>query len=82
VARLTFAHGEVFWPRALVSGKGVQIMWVLIIVLIGNSGVPATTTIPGYTTKAECESAGAQIRRFPDVLHMPQTQCLPGPGVC
>jgi len=55
-------------------------MWVLLIVLIGNSGVPATTTIPGYASKAECESAGAQIRRVPDVLHMPQMQCLPGPG--
>jgi hypothetical protein len=54
-------------------------MWVLLIVLIGNAGV-ATTTIPGYATKAECETARGQIRRFPDLISLPQAQCIPGPG--
>jgi len=54
-------------------------MWVLLIVLIGSAGM-ATTTITGYATKAECETARGQLHRIPDLISLPQAQCIPGPG--
>src|SRR6266516_667531 len=59
--------------------SGVETMWVLLIVLVGSAGV-ATTIISGYPTKGECEAARAQIDRVPDLINLPQGQCVPGPG--
>ena len=78
------SHG--YLPKAcplrrvgIAETRGGETMWVLLIVLVGSAGV-ATTIIPGYPTKAECEAARAQIHRVPDLINLPQGQCVPGPG--
>src|SRR6266516_7066403 len=74
-----FAEGVPAEAGGHSRNSGGETMWVLLIVLVGSAGV-ATTIIPGYPTKAECEAARAQIHRVPDLINLPQGQCVPGPG--
>ncbi len=65
-----FAEGVPGEAVGIAETRGVETMWVLLIVLVGSAGV-ATTIIPGYPTKAECEAARAQIHRVPDLINLP-----------
>ena len=53
--------------------------FVLLVFFWESARGYSITNVPGYESRAACETAGAELKRYNDWHHV-RWQCIPGPS--